>query len=485
MMTVTEAFVDSIALNAAAAKNGRDLVKKNSFAALNQSEDGTLLFGACKGSGKEPYRCSADFAKPESPVYRCSCPSRQFPCKHVLGLLYAYAQGRAFENAAVPDDIAEKREKAEKREEKREEKRQAEAEGAAEGAAPRKKTNKAALAKKIAAQLEGVELARKLALQIAQGGIASVDAAMVRLLERQMKELGSYYVPGLASSAESLVSLLRRAEGREAVYTEAMDQLTALYALLKRSANYLNARLADPEQGPDAATVLEERIGHAWQLAELREHGRAAKDAELAQLAFYSYADEARGEYVDEGLWLTLQDGAVVRTVTYRPFRAAKYIKEEDSFFQVAEAKELFAYPGGLNPRVRWEESRMRELTTGDIGRIAASALTSLAEGLKLVKNELKNPLALKRPALLLRARRLTAVDGGGYALEDEQGGRLALGDLGGALPPTAGLLELLAPGQLADVAVLVMFGHDLDAGRLTAQPLSIVTGEEIVRLTY
>lgn len=481
MVTVTDAFVDSIALNAAAAKNGRDLVKKNSFAELNQSEDGLLLFGACKGSGKEPYRCSADFVKPESPVYRCSCPSRQFPCKHVLGLLYAFASGRTFEIGAVPDDIADKREKAEKREEKREVKRQAEA----DGSAPRKKTNKAALAKKLAAQLEGVELARKLTLHIAQGGIASVDAAMARLLEQQIKELGSYYVPGLAASAESLVRLLRRAEGREAIYTEAMDQLTALHALLKRSADYLNARLADPEQGPDAASVLEERIGHAWQLAELREQGRAVADAELAQLAFHSYADESRGEYVDEGFWITLQDGAVVRTVTYRPFRAAKYIKEEDSFFHVAAAKELFMYPGGLNPRVRWEESTMRELSAGDLGRIAAYARPSVAEALKIVKNELKNPLAGKRPALLLRASRLTGVDGGGYALEDGQGGRLALDDLGDALPPTTPLLELLGPGQLADAAVLVVFGHDLDTGRLAAQPLSIVTREEIIRLAF
>ncbi|MFC4100818.1 SWIM zinc finger family protein [Paenibacillus xanthanilyticus] len=485
MMTVTEAFVDSIALNAAAAKNGRDLVKKNSFAELNRSEDGTLLFGACKGSGKEPYRCSADFVKPESPVYRCSCPSRQFPCKHVLGLLYAFAQGRAFEAAAVPDEIADKREKAEKREEKREEKRQAEAEGAADGAAPRKKTNKAALAKKLAAQLEGVELASKVVLQIAQGGIASVDAAMARLLEQQIKQLGSYYVPGLAASAESLVRLLRRTDGRDAIYTEAIHQLTALHALLKRSADYLNARLADPERGPDAATVLEERIGHAWQLAELREHGRASADAELAQLAFYSYADEARGEYVDEGYWVSLQDGVVVRTLTYRPFRAAKHIKEEDSFFQVAAAKELFTYPGGLNPRVRWEASTMRELSAGDRGRIASYALPAVNEALKIVKNELKNPLAVKRPALLLRASRLTAAYEGGYALEDGRGGRLALDDLGGGLPPTTPLLELLGPVQLSDVAVLVLFGHDLDTGRLTAQPLSIVTEQEIVRLAY
>ena len=50
---------------------------------------------------------------------RCTCPSRQFPCKHVLGLLYAYAGGASFTPAEVPEDLAAKREKAEKREERK------------------------------------------------------------------------------------------------------------------------------------------------------------------------------------------------------------------------------------------------------------------------------------------------------------------------------------------------------------------------------
>lgn len=123
MISITEAYVDSLAINASAMKNGRDLVKKKSFPILGKSVDESLIFGECKGSGKEPYRCSVDLVKPDEPVFRCSCPSRQFPCKHILGLMYAYVQGDSFVTADIPADIVEKREKAEKREEKREEKR--------------------------------------------------------------------------------------------------------------------------------------------------------------------------------------------------------------------------------------------------------------------------------------------------------------------------------------------------------------------------
>src|SRR5690242_15600997 len=119
MLTIDASYVDAAASNAEAGKNGRSLVLKGAFQALHQSDDGTLLFGLCKGSGKEPYRCSSDFAKPDKPVHRCSCPSRQFPCKHCLGLMYAFVQGKSFTAAAIPDDLAAKREKSEERAEKK------------------------------------------------------------------------------------------------------------------------------------------------------------------------------------------------------------------------------------------------------------------------------------------------------------------------------------------------------------------------------
>jgi len=48
----------------------------------------------CAGSGKQPYQIVVDVA---GPAYKCSCPSRKFPCKHALALLLSWAKG------AVPE----------------------------------------------------------------------------------------------------------------------------------------------------------------------------------------------------------------------------------------------------------------------------------------------------------------------------------------------------------------------------------------------
>ncbi|MBH5336491.1 SWIM zinc finger family protein [Streptomyces pactum] len=46
------------------------------------------VWGSCSGSGAEPYRTAVDL---DGPAYRCGCPSRKSPCKHVLGLLLRWA----------------------------------------------------------------------------------------------------------------------------------------------------------------------------------------------------------------------------------------------------------------------------------------------------------------------------------------------------------------------------------------------------------
>src|SRR5262245_18212355 len=118
-MQIDEAFVDSQAPNAAAIKNARGVVIKKKLVGLFKSADGSLFFGDCKGSGKDNYRPSAYSSDPSKTVYRCTCPSHQFPCKHSLALMYACAQGLKFVDKEVPADITEKRAKIVQRTEKK------------------------------------------------------------------------------------------------------------------------------------------------------------------------------------------------------------------------------------------------------------------------------------------------------------------------------------------------------------------------------
>jgi hypothetical protein len=78
---------------------------------------GDLLWGLCAGSGKNPYQVVVDLGPP---AYKCSCPSRKFPCKHALGLLLNWANGTVPEESAPADFaaawLADRRARAEKAE---------------------------------------------------------------------------------------------------------------------------------------------------------------------------------------------------------------------------------------------------------------------------------------------------------------------------------------------------------------------------------
>jgi SWIM zinc finger len=62
------------------------------------------VWGACRGSARLPYQVACDTA---GPAYKCTCPSRKFPCKHALALLLLWARGSsAVPMGAPPPDAA-------------------------------------------------------------------------------------------------------------------------------------------------------------------------------------------------------------------------------------------------------------------------------------------------------------------------------------------------------------------------------------------
>jgi len=69
------------------------------------SPDGAFIWGACQGSGANPYRVAVDLSDLGA---KCSCPSRKFPCKHALALMIQWSGSQAdFAEAPVADWITE------------------------------------------------------------------------------------------------------------------------------------------------------------------------------------------------------------------------------------------------------------------------------------------------------------------------------------------------------------------------------------------
>lgn len=97
--------ITALAPDQASLKAANGLTKAKKWPLRAQSEADHLVWGECQGSGANPYRTVFDTANHS---YKCTCPSRKFPCKHVLALMWMFADDPSpFQPGAVPDWVSD------------------------------------------------------------------------------------------------------------------------------------------------------------------------------------------------------------------------------------------------------------------------------------------------------------------------------------------------------------------------------------------
>jgi hypothetical protein len=97
--------IERLATDQPSLKAAAGLAKPGKWSGVAASADGALIWGECAGSGANPYRVMADLRDLGN---KCTCPSRKFPCKHVLALLWLNAEAiLPFASADTPDWVTD------------------------------------------------------------------------------------------------------------------------------------------------------------------------------------------------------------------------------------------------------------------------------------------------------------------------------------------------------------------------------------------
>ncbi|MCI9163488.1 MAG: metal-binding protein [Lachnospiraceae bacterium] len=485
MRSFSEQQIAAFAPNANAVSNGRKISAGGGFVSRMRSEDDSFYMGECKGSGKSNYVVSADFAEEEHPVFRCSCPSRQFPCKHSLGLMFEMAAGKEFAVGDIPADILDKREKKQAREAKK-----AETSGEKKPASEKSlRAAKSARAKKIKKQLEGLRLMKQLTDQLMNTGLSSMGSVSLKNYRDLAKQLGDYYLPGPQNYLNQLVLEMEayQKDSDKKHYHQAVEVLKKLRALEKKAAAYLNEKLeADQPEADD--DILYEKLGGIWKLEQLGELGLIKEQAGLVQLSFQVNYDAARKEYIDLGYWMDVDTGEISCTCNYRPVKALKYVKQEDSCFEVARIGRLYYYPGGMNRRVRWDGAAFEPVTPKVLEAVKGHAQKEINAAVKLAKNEMKNLLSEDSCGMLLSFARIGTIEteqGKCWGLEDKAGGRIELAGREGWEDSLAALGRIPDPDVFEGQALFGLLYYDPGKRRIRMYPCSVVTDKGIIRLLY
>ena len=259
-MTLSTEAVLALAPDDASAKAAKGLLAPAKWPTLGYSDD--AVWGECQGSGSKPYQTQADLA---GPVFRCSCPSRKFPCKHGLALMLLRAQSEASFTAGTPpawvsEWIASRREKAEKKEA-----RATEAPAAPDPAAAAKRD--AQRWKRIEAGTQ--ELARWLDDQT-QRGLASLGSEQQQAWGSMAARMVDAQAPGLGQRITQAAELIGAGEGWPARLLDRLGRLQLIVDAVQRRESLSPATLADLRialgwpQDREALLADGERVADHW-----------------------------------------------------------------------------------------------------------------------------------------------------------------------------------------------------------------------------
>lgn len=394
--TLTSEQIIALAPDTSSASAGRGLANTRKWANLGQSD--LAVWGECQGSGKDPYRVQIDLREP---AFRCSCPSRKFPCKHGIGLLLLLAnQPAAIPNGAPPAWVSEWLSKREQSAQKKAETKAAPSDPNAE-ARRTAAQNRAVAAReaKVAAGLADLE--RWLRDQVRQG-LATLQGQGTRPWDAMAARMVDAQAPGLARLLRAAGGISASGEGWQGRLLERLARIHLLIEGYKR-------RDTLP---PDLLLELRTQIG--WpQDQDMVRAGPAVSDSWLAVGQRVEEEDQLR---VQRTWLLGLETGQAALLLFYAPQNQPL---ERSLVVGTALAGDM-AFFGGTYPlRALMTERRAQPVTATELPGYPTIDAGMLAYSAALARNPWLEqfPIALRQITPLLIDGRWLVRDSAGHVL--------------------------------------------------------------------
>ena len=285
-MALTMDSVLALAPDEASAKAARGLTAPAKWPTLGA--DDHSVWGECQGSGAKPYQTSADL---NGPAFRCSCPSRKFPCKHGLALLLIQVQNPdLFNGKARPEWVTEWLNSREAKAQKKEERQAVAAAQPVDPAAAQKRQSQRWTRMSDAAQ----ELAQWLSDQMARG-IGSFNPEALKQWHVMAARMVDAQAPGLAQRIRDAAQVVNQGE-------DWAERLLRRLGLL-----YLACEAVSRRESLDADLQAELRmvLGWPYDKAEVLEQGAKLRD----RWQVLGVAQQERDDRLTERrVWLQGQD---------------------------------------------------------------------------------------------------------------------------------------------------------------------------------
>jgi hypothetical protein len=375
----------ALAPDPASASAGQALANAKKWTVLGRSA--RAIWGLCQGSGKTPYQVRVDLSEP---AFKCSCPSRKFPCKHGIALLLLFAkQADGFATADEPgwvaDWLTERAGRATRRAEQA-------ARPADKPVDPEAQAKRAA--QRAARVRDGVAGCRVWLEDLVRRGLAAAQADAATDWERAAARLVDAGAGGLASFVRRIPALMASGPGWDLRTVDALGRLHLLLCAAER----LDTDTLPPDLATDVRTAL------GW--TQAREEALAAAPVADRWIAAGQVIEEDERFSVIR-TWLVGQQTG--RRALLLDFAAGERPLDRSIIGGIAFDGELAFYPS-RQPLRAVLKSRAESIDARAIAGAAADA--SIEAGLRRFAEALAaNPWIFRWPLVLSGVRPVREAD--------------------------------------------------------------------------
>lgn len=476
MVSVSAEYVESLAFNGKSFVNSKKIVSKGQIVKACINSDGNLIFGECSGSGKSNYRSSIDFMDELKPVFRCSCPSRQIPCKHSIAVLYKYALDKdVFVEEEVPDDIQSKREKVAKKEENKVTKKPA-------------KVNISAFIKKLEGQMECISDVDSFVSELLSSGIGNATDVKLSSLEdilcKNLKAsmLGEHRY--IILDCIKLFKILERNRenmsksatfSERGIYKEIIEKLIVLKELNNKYKEEVQKLILENSYLKEESLYIFNKAGQVIKSDELEKFNLVLNDKKIIQLSFEKFDDSSNARYINTSYFIDTENGDIYENRVVIPYSAANNIKTIMDVSGVMHIDKILYYKKDLNTKVVLNSYKADPLEDKDIKTLKNFAKSNFEILLKEVKKELTKPLNEKIVSFV-KANEIIRNEEYIY-LKDENEHYIKIVNVKDELK------YILKDGDVENIYLAIKFEINLDNREIIGRILSVVLDKKVVKI--
>jgi hypothetical protein len=246
----------ALAPDAGSVKNGKALATASKWQNLGGTE--RVLWGECQGSGKNPYQAQIDLTEP---AFKCSCPSRKFPCKHGLGLFLLHASHtNLFTQDALPDWVQDWIDKRSQTAQKKEEKQKAPVDEVAQAKRQQKRSDK------VSAGIADLDLWLQ---DIISSGLADTQAQSYGFWDGMAARLVDAQASGLARRVRQLAGIAN--SGKADWASDLLVALSQIHLIIQgyQRLDSLSPELAVEVRSQVGWTISQDELLGAFQRGEI------------------------------------------------------------------------------------------------------------------------------------------------------------------------------------------------------------------------